>query len=73
MEKELEHNPEMLPSLSWSSCPKNENGHEINWRTIRENDDGDETYIDAKCIHCGTSCCIGTVGRLNKEASWEDE
>ena len=48
-------------------------GHEINWSTIREDADGDETYIDAECIHCGTSCCIGTVGSLNKEASWEEE
>lgn len=52
-------------------CEKSPTGkHEPDWKTVHVEYDGDDTYIDVSCIHCGHSGCIGTSKQLAKNISW---
>jgi hypothetical protein len=44
--------------------------HEPDWKTVTVEHDGDETYIDCNCKHCGVSGCIGTAKALMQDINW---
>jgi hypothetical protein len=51
-------------------CPKSPSGkHEPDLSTATIAHDG-EFYVDAKCVHCGRSGCIGSLKTLTENASW---
>lgn len=52
------------------ACPKNENGHEPDWTAVTLCDDGEETYVDVPCVHCGRSGCCGSVRTLQENLLW---
>ena len=52
-------------------CKKTEDGvHEPDLNTATVEVDGDETYVDVLCKHCGTSGCIGKLSNLTDDIDW---
>ena len=51
-------------------CPRNSGGHEPDWDTVSVEDDGDESYVDVHCKHCGRSGCVGKASTLIEDLSW---
>lgn len=66
-----DRNTDSTPGPSDDACPSHRDGiHEPDWRNITIEHDGDETYIDVFCKHCGRSGCIGTQKTLEAEIQW---
>ena len=52
-------------------CEKGTDGiHEPDWSSVSIEHDGDETYIDINCKHCGRSGCVGSEKTLERDIQW---
>jgi hypothetical protein len=52
-------------------CPDSHDGHHSpDWKTTIWTNDGDESYVDVNCVHCGRSGCVGQAGLLAEGINW---
>lgn len=52
-------------------CPDSNDGHHSpDWKTTIWINDGDESYVDVNCTHCGRSGCVGQAKLLAEGINW---
>lgn len=57
--------------MTTTTCKESPTGkHEGDWESVTVDHDGNGTYIDIQCKHCGDSGCIGTQATLESGIDW---
>lgn len=51
-------------------CPSGQGKHEPDWSTVSIDCDGDGTYVDVACMHCGRSGCLGNLQTMLENLQW---